>query len=69
MTEKGGGFTGTIIKDRWTITKGGENRGKRCRGLGWWEGVGKKQKTVLEQQLKTKNKRIFLLVILFYDLA
>ena len=29
MEEKGEGFAGTIIKDTWTITKGGGNRGGR----------------------------------------
>ena len=35
MGEKGEGFTGTIIKDTWTITRG--------------RGGGKRQNTVLEQ--------------------
>ena len=39
MGEKGEGFTGTIIKDTWTITRGG----------GGGEGWGKRQKTVREQ--------------------
>ena len=42
---KGEGFTGTIIKDTWTITRGVET------GEGVIEkGGGKRQKTVLEQQ-------------------
>ena len=36
MGEKGEGFTGTIIKDIWTTTRG---RG-RWGGLQWWGGVG-----------------------------
>ena len=36
MREKGEGFTGTIIKDIWTTTRG---RG-RWGGLQWWGGVG-----------------------------
>ena len=42
MGEKGEGFTGTIIKDTWTITRGGGNRGGRWGMLGWWGGVGVK---------------------------
>ena len=42
MGEEGEGFTGTIIKDTWTITRQGRNRGRRWGGLGWWEGVGGK---------------------------
>ena len=34
MGKKGEGFTGTIIKDTWTITRGGGNRGGRWGGLG-----------------------------------
>ena len=41
MGKKGKEFTGTIIKDTWTI-RGGGNRGRRWRGLGWWGGVGEK---------------------------
>ena len=55
MGGKGKGFTGTIIKDTWTITRGGGNGGgRRCR-LGWWGGVGERQKTVLEQQQTNKQ--------------
>ena len=54
MGEKGEGFTETIIKDTWTITReGGGNEGRRSGGLGWWgrvRGRGGRQKTVLEQQ-------------------
>ena len=42
MGEKGEGFTGTTIKDTWTITRGDGNRGGRWGGLGWWGGVGGK---------------------------
>ena len=42
MWEKGEGFTGTIIKDTWTITRRGGNRGGGWGGLGWWGGVGGK---------------------------
>ena len=39
MGEKGEGFTGTVIKDTWTITRGeGRNNGGRCGRLGWWGG-------------------------------
>ena len=37
MGEKGEGFTGTIIKDLWTITKGGRNGGGSQGGLRWGE--------------------------------
>ena len=40
--EKDEGFAGTIIKDIWTITRRGGNRGGRWGGLGWWGGVGGK---------------------------
>ena len=49
MGEKGEGFTGTIIKDTWTITRGGGwKQGKEVGRAG----VGGRQKTVLEQQFK-----------------
>ena len=41
MRGKGEGFTGTIIKDTWTI-RGGGNRGGMWGGLGWCGGVGGK---------------------------
>ena len=41
--EKGEGFTGTIIKDTWTITTAGRNGKEVGRG------EGERQKTVLEQ--------------------
>ena len=47
MGEKSEGFTGTIIKDTWTITKGGGNRGGRWRWLGLWGGVGEKGKNFI----------------------
>ena len=37
MGEKGEGFTGTIIKDIWTITRGAWKHGG---GEGWGSGVG-----------------------------
>ena len=42
MGGKGEGFTGTIIKDMWTITRQGGNRGGRRRGggEGWGGGEG-----------------------------
>ena len=51
MGEKGEGFTGTIIKDTWTITSWGVETGEGSReGWGGGEGWGGRQKTVLEQQ-------------------
>ena len=52
MGEKGEGFTGTIIKNTWTITRGVETRegGGRAGMVG--RGGGKRQKTALEQQQK-----------------
>ena len=44
MGEKGEVFTGTIIKDIWTITRGVGNAGWRLRGLGRGvRGKGRKQ--------------------------
>ena len=40
MGDRGEGFTGTIIKDTWTITSGGGNRGRRWGGLGGWGRLG-----------------------------
>ena len=56
MRKKGEGFAITIIKDTWTINSGVGNgrEGGRAGVLGW--GWGKRQKTVLEQQLKKKKK-------------
>ena len=51
---KGEGFSGTNIKDTWTITRRGRNRGGGSVG-GVGRGGGKRQKTVLEQQVKTRN--------------
>ena len=47
---KGEGFTGTIIKHTWTITKGGGNRKEVGRAGVVGRGGGKRQKTALEQQ-------------------
>ena len=58
MGEKGEGFTGTIIKDIWTITRGDRNGGGRWGGLGWWGGVGKKdRKLYLNNNKKIKKKK------------
>ena len=46
---KGEGFPGTIIKDTWTITSGGGNRGGRWGGLRWCGRVGGKGRKLLEQ--------------------
>ena len=48
--EKGDGFTGTIIKDIWTITRGVEMGRKLGRAGVVGRSRGKRQKTVLEQQ-------------------
>ena len=61
MGEKGEGFTGTTIKDTWTITRGDGNRGGRWGGLGCGEGVGGKgRKLYLNNNKKilfTKKKK------------
>ena len=43
MVGKGEGFTGTIIKNIWTIIREGGNRGGRWGGLGWWGWWGEAQ--------------------------
>ena len=57
MGGKGEGFIETIIKDTWTITRGRgwkqQREVARAGVLGW--GRGKRQKTVLEQQLKKEK--------------
>ena len=51
MWEKGEGFTGTTIKDTWTITRRGWKQGEYTGRAGVVGSVGvKRQKTVLEQQ-------------------
>ena len=50
MEEKGEGFTGTIIKDTWTIMGGKWKWEGGEEGWGFGLGWGKRQKTVLEQQ-------------------
>ena len=51
MGEKGEGFTGTIIKDKWTTTRGEWEWGREAGRAGVvGRGRGKRQKTVLEQQ-------------------
>ena len=54
MGEKGEGFTGTILKDTWSIKRRGGNRGGRTGVVG--RGGEKMKKTVLEQQKKNKEK-------------
>ena len=57
MGEKGEGFTGTTIKDTWTVTRGGGNRGSRWGGLWWCGGVrGKGRKLYLNN-----NKKYFMI--------
>ena len=56
MEEKGEEFTGTIIKNIWTITMGVGNRGGRWGGLGWWERVGGKGRKLY----LNNNKQYFL---------
>ena len=46
---KGEWFVGAIIKDTWTITRGGGNRREVERSGGWTGVQGLRQKTVLEQ--------------------
>ena len=49
MGEKGEGFTGTSIKDTWTITRRGWKQGKEVGRAGVvGRAGGKRQKTVLE---------------------
>ena len=56
MGEKGEGLIGTIIKDIWTITRRGWKWGRKLwRARMVWRGGGKRQTTVLEQQLKKKK--------------
>ena len=48
---KGEGFTGTSIKDTWTITRRGWKQGRKVGRAGMVGRGGRKmQKTVLEQQ-------------------
>ena len=57
MGEKGEGFTGTIIKDIWTIMWWEWKQGREVGRAGVvGMGGGKRQKTVLEQQQKSLNK-------------
>ena len=55
MGEKGEGFTGTIIKHIWTITREGGNGGGRWEGWGWVEWWGEKA----ENCTLTTIKKIF----------
>ena len=55
MGEKGEKFTGTIIKDIRTITRGGRNEGGRWEGVGLWGGVGGKGRKLY---LNNKKKSI-----------
>ena len=50
MGGRGEGFMGTTLKDTWTKTRRGGNRGGRWGWLGWWGGMGGKGKKLLEQQ-------------------
>ena len=60
------GFAGTIIKDTWTITRGGGvEMGGRWGEPGWWGGVGGKAENYLNNNkkcLKIKKKTIFLVL-------
>ena len=61
MRGMGEGFTGTIIKDTWTITREGWKRGREVGRAGWWGGVGGKgRKLYLNNNLKIlkKNEKI-----------
>ena len=51
---KGEGFAGTIIKDTWTITRGGWKQGREVGRAGV---RGERQKTVLEHKKKRKKRR------------
>ena len=51
MGGKGERFTGTILKDTWTITKRGWKQGKEVGSAGAVGNAGRKrQKTELQQQ-------------------
>ena len=67
MGEKGEGFTGTIIKDTWTVTRGrvetGEGGGE---GWGGWEGWGKGRKLYSNNNKKMLKKRSVYICILLY---
>ena len=66
MGEKGEGFTRTIIKDTWTITRTGRNRGRRWGGLGLWGGVGRKgRKLYLHNNKKSVKKCLEELIVIF----
>ena len=57
MGEKGKGFTGTIIKDIWTITSGGgvETGEGGEEGWGGGERLGGKAENYLNNNKKKKN--------------
>ena len=59
MGEKGGGFSGTCIKDRWTKPKGDRIKGGKWGRLGGGEVVGRKWRQLyLNTNKKNKlNKR------------
>ena len=63
MGGKGEGFTGTIIKDTWTITRGVRNRERRWGRLEWWGGEGGKGRKLYlnnnKKMLKTNKKRLY----------
>ena len=56
---KGEGFAGTIIKDTWTKTRRGGNRGGKWGGLGWWGGAGGKGRKLYLNNNKKKFKKNF----------
>ena len=55
MGEKGERFTGTTVKDTWTITMGSGNSKGRWGRLGWWGGVGGKGRILYLNSNKIKN--------------
>ena len=58
--------TWTIIKDTWTITRRGGNRGRRWGGLGLWGGVGRKgRKLYLHNNKKRVKKCLEELIVIF----
>ena len=57
MGEKGESFTGTSIKDTWTTTREGGNRGGRWGGLGWRGGVGGKAENYVNNNKNLKKKK------------
>ena len=67
MGEKGEGFTGTTIKDTWTITRGGRwKQGREVGKAGVWGRVGGKGRKLYlkhnknQKYLKNKIKNVYL---------